>query len=270
MLALSALWLLGCDDGTRTYRVHGIVHDVQVEKGQVLIEHDDIDGLMPAMTMSFSVPDRDVVSTLRSGQVIDFDLRFDGHSYEVVSVDVVGQGDESDGWVRFGDALVLSDPAPAFDLTNQTGERVTSESLAGRPLLVDFIFTQCPGPCPILTSTHVAVQRALPDDVRSAVQLVSISLDPANDTPEAMTAYGLARGVAFDNWSFLTGPKDRLDSLLGAYGVGRTRGEDGQIEHTVITFLIDHQGRIVKRYLGLQHDPSEIAQDITKLARQGD
>ena len=257
----------GCDDGTRRYTVRGTVHDVQVEREQVLVEHEDIPGLMPAMTMSFDVIDADVAGRLRSGQVIDFELLFDGHSYVLTDFEVVGEASEDEGWVRFGDALLRSDPAPEFELIDQDGGPVSLSSLAGRVLLVDFIFTSCPGPCPILTSSHVRVQRALPDEVLGRVHMVSISVDPENDDPVAMKRYAEARGVRFDDWSFLTGKPEAVGPVLQAFGVGRTRDADEQIEHTVITYLVDGQGRIVKRYFGLQHEPRQLAEDLVTLVR---
>jgi len=255
----------GCDDGTRTYQVRGTVHDVQVERGQALVEHEDIPGLMPAMTMSFDVPDPAVVARMRSGQVIEFELVFDGHSYAIANFEVVGSAPEDEGWVVFGDALLRSDPAPGFELVDQAGRTLRSGDLAGRVLLVDFVFTRCPGPCPLLTSSHVLAQRAIPESVRDRVHFVSISVDPEYDTPEVLRAYGEARGVDFSRWSFLTGPTAIVDALLQAYGVGRTRDANDAIEHTVITYLVDGQGRIVKRYFGLQHAPERLAEDAATL-----
>lgn len=257
----------GGDAGTRHYSVRGTVHDVQVERRQVLVEHDDIPGLMPAMTMSFDVASDAVAERLRSGQVIEFDLAFDGHAYVLVDFEVVGEAAEEDGWVRFGDALLRSDPAPAFALTDQAGRPLALADLAGRVLLVDFIFTTCPGPCPILTSSHVRVQKLLPEDVRDRVHFVSISVDPEHDTPEALTAYALARGADLARWSFLTGTPAEIDPVLQDFGVGRSRSGDEPLEHTVISYLVDGRGRIVKRYFGLQHEARALATDLATLAR---
>lgn len=265
-LALSS----GCDDGVRRYTVRGTVHDVFPERGQVLIEHEDIPGLMPAMTMSFDVADSGVTARMRSGQVIDFVLAFDGHAYVIEDFEVVGSAPEEEGWVAFGDALLHSDPAPDFALTDQDGEPLGLSDLAGRVLLVDFVFTRCAGPCPILTSSHVRAQRAIPERLRDQVHFVSISVDPEYDTPARLREYAEARGVDLTRWSFLTGPVDRVDPVLRAFGVGRTRGEDGAVEHTVITYLVDGRGRIVKRYFGLQHEPDALAQDVATLVESRD
>lgn len=268
LIVVCALLAFACGgDGAQHYSVRGTVHDVQTERRQVLIEHEDIPGLMPAMTMSFDVASDAVAARLRSGQVIEFDLAFDGHGYVLVDFEVVGEADEEEGWVRFGDALLRSDPAPEFALIDEKGRPLALSDLAGKVLLVDFIFTTCSGPCPVLTSSHVRAQRLLPEDVQGRVHFVSISVDPEHDTPEALEAYALARGARLDDWSFLTGPPAEVDPVLKAFGVGRTRSGDGAVEHTVISYLIDGQGRIVKRYFGLQHEPRELAADVATLVR---
>ena len=260
-----ALALLACDDGVRRYTVRGTVHDVKADRQQVLVEHEDIPGLMPAMTMSFDVATPELAGRMRSGQVIEFELEADGHGYVIVAFEAVGEAPEEEGWVRFGDALLRSDPAPDFALTDQTGAALSLSDLAGKVLLVDFIFTTCPGPCPILTSQHVRAQRMLPESTLGRAHFVSISVDPENDTPEALEAYGAARGVRFDDWSFLTGTPEEVGPVLEAFGVGRTRSDDAALEHTVITYLVDGQGRIVKRYFGLEHEPKKLASDVATL-----
>jgi len=155
---------LGCGPDTRTVR--GTVHDVMPESGQVMIEHEEIPELMEAMTMSFPVAQTKLLDGLAPGQVIEFTLDISGGRYTLIGYEVVGEASEQDGWARFGDALVRADPAPAYTLRDQNDAEFDSRGLAGRVVLLDFVFTQCTGPCPILTSHHVAVQRALSPGAR--------------------------------------------------------------------------------------------------------
>src|SRR5262249_5837856 len=129
--------------------------------------------------------------------------------------------------------------------------------------------TNCPGPCPILTSSHVTLQRRLTPDERAKTRFVSISLDPTRDTPEVLKAYATARGVDLSSWTFLTGPPDDVERVVKAYGVGTIRKVDGNSEHVVATFLIDGKGQIVRRYLGLEHEPEEVQADLAKLVGEG-
>jgi len=264
-LLLLALAALACG-GPERHDAEGVVVDVLPEEGQVVIDHEDVPDLMPAMTMNFDVPDPELLGRLEPGQVIDFEIATDGRSYRVVEARVREQVEPREGYAVVGNRLLPADPAPEFRLIDQAGEPLALSDLAGRAVLLDFIYTRCPGPCPILTGLMADVQEALPEALQSEVHFVSISLDPTHDTPERMVRYARARGAELHNWSFLTGDPERVQEVVAAYGVGATRTPDGEIEHLVGMFLIDGEGRIVRRYLGLEQDAEAIARDLAELA----
>jgi protein SCO1/2 len=274
LLAVAAAGLLlpglpGCPRGPKLYAAHGVVQDVNRSYGQVVIAHEDIPGLMPAMTMSFDVPDAQLLASLAPGQAIDFRVAFDGSSYRVVAATVTASGAATaPGGPKISNVAAELDPAPPFRLTDQNGDPVSLADLRGRAVLLDFIYTSCPGPCPILTGLHAGVQRRLDPALRSRVRFLSISLDPLHDTPLALRAYAKKRGADLSNWSFLTGPPDEVDAVVKAYGVGSARQADGTIAHLVVTFLIDGEGRIAHRYIGLEEvDPAVLRADLEALAR---
>lgn len=255
----------GCG-GPDRYEARGIVRALQREHSQVLIQHEDIRGLMPAMTMNFDLADRAMLDDLARGQIIRFVLEVDGLSYRVVDFEVLGFTSDDDAPTLEGLVMTLS-PAPPFELTDQNREQVSLASLAGKTVLLDFIYTRCPGPCPAQTARNVAVQRKLPDDVRSRVWFVSISLDPRNDDPEALMAYGDALGVDFSSWSFLTGEVDVVEDIVKRYGAPGVRAEDGSIAHVLATFLIDARGDIAERYVGGGDSSADVARDLARIAR---
>lgn len=239
---------------------------MQPENGQVLIAHEEIEGLMPAMTMNFDVPDPKILASLERGQSIDFLVEFTGKAYRVTHVSVNESGVATKG-SSLGNVKQDAEAAPPFRLTDQDGQPRALEDFRGQNVLLDFIFTRCPGPCPILTGLHAKVQRELPPDVQGRTRFVSITLDPLRDTPAVMREYAQKRGADLANWSFLTGPPDEVDAVLKSYGVGSARSADGTIEHVVVTFLIDGNGKIARRYIGLDgHDPKELVRDLSRLA----
>jgi protein SCO1/2 len=256
----------GCGERARVYHAHGVVEDVQRESGQVLIAHDEIEGLMPAMTMNFDVPDAALLARLERGQSIDFVVEFTGKAYRVTEATVNESGVATNG-SSLGNVKPAAEPAPPFQLTDQDGQPRALADWRGKTVLLDFIFTRCPGPCPILTGLHAKVQHELPPEVQARTQFVSITLDPLRDTPTVLREYAQKRGIDLANWSFLTGPPEQVDAVIKSYGVGSMRTPDGSIEHVVATFLIDGNGQIVQRYLGLEgHDPKQLVRDVTKLA----
>lgn len=254
--------------GAQRWDAEGVVEEVQADYDQVVIAHEDIPGLMPAMTMNFDVADPALLERLAPGQQIDFVLEYDGRSYRVVEAEIrKGELGAVGAGARIANLARAASPAPEFRLVDQDGEELSLSDLRGKTLLVDFVYTHCPGPCPILTGTHVAAQESLPEALRERIRFVSISLDPERDTPQALRAYAEARGADLSSWSFLTGDPEAVDAVLSAYGVGRTRVEGGEIDHIVATFLIDGEGRIVKRYIGLDHEPETLAGDLRALAQ---
>lgn len=246
-----------------------MVEDVQPETGQIVIAHEDIPGLMPAMTMNFDVSDRELLDTLTAGDAIDFDVEFTGKAYVVTAATVRAQGAPTSGGGQLGKIAPVNDPAPPFRLTDHDGNPRALADWRGKLVLLDFIWTRCPGPCPILTGLHVKVQRDLPPALRETTQFASISLDPVRDTPAVLREYAIKRGADLSSWSFLTGSPEEIDAVLKSYGVGSAKSADGQVEHVVVTFLIDGDGQIARRYVGLDgHDPAELLRDLERLARK--
>jgi protein SCO1/2 len=282
-LALLACLLcaaLACDVAQHSQRARrvearGVVESVDVALKQVVIDHEDIPGVMPAMSMSFDVGDPRLLETLAPGQQIQFTLELRERSLRVVAATVLaepgGSGRAGGGAERAGFARAVAErqPAPDFELVDQAGAPVSLAGLRGRVLLLDFVYTHCPGPCPILTSTHVDVQRALPPELAERVRFVSISLDPARDTPEALRAYAVARGADLARWSFLTGAPAAVGDVLERYGVGAKPGANGEIDHLVVTYLIDADGRVARRFAGLEHRPETLVAALAAVAAGG-
>jgi protein SCO1/2 len=113
---------------------------------------------------------------------------------------------------------VVSITVPDVVLVNQNGEKVrlkTFLSGATQPVVVDFIYGTCTTICPILSAGFANLQRKLGSD-STKVRLVSISIDPENDTPKVMKAY-LERYQARPGWDFLTGSRDDINNVMEAF-----------------------------------------------------
>ena len=111
---------------------------------------------------------------------------------------------------------VLAELDADFTLTDRTGREVGPEDLAGAPWVADLIFTRCVLACPMMTTKMANLDAELPrggaDGGGPAVRLVSITVDPDHDTPEALAEYA-GRFDASDRWLFLTGGRDDLVAL---------------------------------------------------------
>src|SRR6266581_60589 len=93
---------------------------------------------------------------------------------------------------RANTAREVFGPTPTFQLNDQAGAVFSSQALAGRVTLLDFIYTHCTDACPLLSATFQDAQRKLMDDkqLSSKIMLVSLSVDPQHDTPSVLTEYG--------------------------------------------------------------------------------
>src|SRR5882762_1931461 len=99
---------------------------------------------------------------------------------------------------------------PGFQLTNQNGQPFGSAQLSGKIWIADFIFTACPGPCPMISSRMSELQKPLG---KTDVHLVSFSVDPKKDTPEVLRGYAEKLHAQPQRWDFLTGPKATIYDL---------------------------------------------------------
>lgn len=107
--------------------------------------------------------------------------------------------------------------APDVTLVNQDGKRVALADLlrSDKPVVVQFIFATCTTICPVLSAGYVNLQQKMGGD-SSKVQLISISIDPENDSPKIMKEY-LRRYRAKPGWDFLTGSRKDIDAVMRAF-----------------------------------------------------
>ena len=108
---------------------------------------------------------------------------------------------------------------PDVELLDQDGRKVHfySDLVKGKTVAIQFIFTTCTTICPPLGATFSRVQRDLGERAGRDVRLISISVDPATDTPERLKAWG-GKFKAGAGWTLLTGPKPSVDELLRSLG----------------------------------------------------
>ena len=158
---------------------------------------------------------------------------------------------------------------PQFQLTNQDRQVFGSQALAGKIWIADFIFTTCPGPCPIISTRMSELQKPL---ANTDVHLVSISVDPEKDTPEVLRAYADKLRKEPFRWDFLTGPLDTITSLSrDGFKLAIAAGEEpgsGPV-HSTRFVLVDRRGTIRGYYDALSADGvTKLLADTNHLVRE--
>jgi protein SCO1 len=133
---------------------------------------------------------------------------------------------------------------PSFQLTNQNGQPFGSARLAGKIWIADFVYTTCPGPCPMISSRMSELQKPLE---KTDVHLVSFSVDPEKDTPEVLRGYAEKLQAEPERWDFLTGPKSAIYQLShDGFKLAVSDGSDAQgvPVHSTRMVLVDRHGEI--------------------------
>lgn len=138
---------------------------------------------------------------------------------------------------------VVSQLSP-FRLTSQDGQPFDSKSLEGHIWVADFIYTTCPGPCPLM-SHYMSELQSQTADIPD-VKIVSFTVDPATDTPPILAAYSKHYKADATRWYFLTGDQSKLNEI-GLNGF-KLNPVDGSMIHSVRFTLVDRSMRIRAYY----------------------
>lgn len=166
--------------------------------------------------------------------------------------------------------LKKRDALPDFSLTTEAGRPFTGADLRGRLTAVTFIFTRCPMPefCPLTMKRFQQLQRqAAGDRALKDVRLVSVTLDPAFDTPPVLAAYAKAMGADPDRWTFVTGEREQIARLARAFSI-HIEKNGVLLDHTLATAVVDGTGRVVEIWRGNGWDVREIVDVLRSEARQ--
>ena len=273
-----AVALLGCGRSTKHetaehYETRGVVRGFSPDRQTIEIQHENIPGFMPSMTMPFVARDPKEIADLKTGDAISFRITVTQKDFWITNVKKVRREDvdvavpkltpavsaESGARVKEGDKM------PTFDLTNQNGERISLETFRGQPFVLTFIFTRCalPNFCPRMSNNFEELQTAIKDGsgALAETRLLSVTLDPNYDSPKILSDYSAFHHADRKIWSFATGGGKEIDSLTRAFSVYR-QTEGGTISHGLATALINRDGKIEKIWRGNGWKPTEVTEAI--------
>jgi protein SCO1 len=167
-----------------------------------------------------------------------------------------------------GEGLPKIKPAPEFTLTNQNGNDIALKNLRGKVLAITFIFASCVDTCPLLTAKMAGIQTRLGSAFGSNVFFVSITVDPERDTPEVLKRYAEIHKANLGGWAFLTGSPAEIREVAKRYGVTYKKTARGDVDHTFLTSLVDHNGILRVQYMGVKFSPDEFLRDLLSLVRE--
>jgi protein SCO1 len=269
--------LAGCRHAAepdRKYPIRGQILGIgaprQDGRRDLSLKHEDIPGFMPAMSMAYTVKQASTLDRLAPGDLITATLVLAGRDMYLEGITKTGHAPLPPDAkpVKAMDLMDPGDVVPDDPLTDQEGRTRKLSEWRGRPLAVTFVYTRCPVPdfCPLMDRRFSDLQRAIAADprLRDRAHLVSVSFDPAHDTPEVIAAHAKARGADPRTWSYLTGTREAVDHLTSRFGVSAIDEADAAqtITHNLRTAIVDPKGRLVKIYSGNEWTVDALLADL--------
>jgi len=262
----------------KTFPVRGKI--ISTDATHVTLDHEAVPGFMEAMTMPYKLKDPSIVSELHPGDRITAKI--------VVQQDAAGFRDpELDNIVVTAQARPDYKPAvqyhvpnpgddvPDFHLLNQSDRTIHLSQFKGKVVLITFVYTRCPLAdfCPRMSRNFADIDKSLAADpaLYNQTHLLSISFDPAYDTPKVLRSYGGAytgnyTKETFTHWDFAAPSEKDLPAVTQFFNVGVTGTDPKTITHSLSTILIGKDGKVAAWYPTNDWDPKEVIAQIKKAA----
>ena len=256
----------------REFEVRGQILSVDPARSEVLVDHEDIPGFMPAMVMPYKVSDAALLDGKQPGDLITATLVVEEVDAYLSSMTTTGHAPvkNRDGGPAITDSDLLKegDTVPDTPLVNETGRATTLSDLRGHRVALTFIYTRCPLPdfCPLMDKHFATLQQRIRSSKDLAdVRLVSITLDPEFDTPAVLQKHAKAVGADPAAWTFLTGDRAQVLALAKQFGILTEPGESAEVVvHNLRTAVLDADGRVVTVHSGNMWTPADLVADLQK------
>jgi protein SCO1/2 len=286
LLAFIAL-LIGCHPSSpssapssapqKTFTIRGKV--VSTSGNHVVLDGEDVPGFMEAMTMDYKLKDPTVTSELHPGDRITAKVLADkdGDSYTNVQLDsivVIAQARPDYKPPVSYHVPTPGDQVPDFHFINQSDRVIHFDQFKGKVVLLTFIYTRCQLAdfCPRMSRNFADIDKALAADpvLYKQTHLLSVSFDPAYDTPKVLRSYGGAytgnyTNERFQHWDFAAPTEKDLPPVTQFFNVGVTAGDSkSNLTHSLSTILIGKDGRIVAWYPTNDWNPSDVVAAMKK------
>jgi protein SCO1/2 len=279
LTVLAAAAVLAAD---KAYAVKGMVLSVDPAKRTFVVSHEPIAGLMEAMAMPFEVRDARELQGLAAGAVVEFTLLIGDKAgyatqikvrrYESVEQDpvtarrlglltrIAGGGTKP---------LEIGGRVPDFTLTDQTGQPMSFSALSGKVVAINFIYTRCALPqfCLRVTNHFGVLQKRFQRELGRDLVLLTVTFDPQRDTPAVLAKYAAQWKADPRTWRFLTGDVAAVRRVCALFGV-EAFPDEGLMNHSLRTVVIDRQGTIVASIEGNRYTPEQLGDLVHTALKQ--
>lgn len=244
------------------YPIRGTVISTDPTNGEVLLKHDAIPGLMPAMTMPYRLDNPSILSELHPGDLITATLLADHDAagptnLRLTNIVVIAQARPDYKPTVNYHVPAKGDVVPNFTLLDQSGHTIDLHQFRGKVLLMTFIYTRCPlsNYCPRMSRNFATIDASLKSHpaLYKDTRLLSVSFDPTYDTPKVLRSYGEAYtgnyvNETFQHWQFAAPSVAELPKMEQFFDVGVTPAQNGTLQHSLSTVIIGKNGKVFAFY----------------------
>jgi protein SCO1/2 len=256
------------------YPVSGMVVSVDAPRLTFVASIDAIPGFMKAMTMPFNVREARALNGLQPGAIVEFTLvvrtsdsyaegirirRFQSVEQDPLAarrlslLTRVARG-------RAANPVAAGETVPDFTLTDQASRQVTLSALRGKVVGINFMYTTCQLPdfCLRMVNHFSALRKRFAERLGVDLVFLTITFDPVRDRPDVLARYAGQWKADPRSWHFLTGSVAEVRRVLALFDVWAFPDE-GLMDHSLHTVLVDRQGRLIANIEGNQYSSDQLA-----------
>jgi protein SCO1/2 len=251
--------------GIQSYPGSGVVLQVHPQQSEIVVSMKEIPGFMEAMVMPLPVHGAKDLCGVSPGMMVDFTLVVTlttSYAENIRAHQFVSYENDPQGASRLAviekiithdadSALSLGDHVPNFTLKDQDGRSVSVSQFSGKVVGITFVYTRCPLPnfCFRLSNNFGQLQKRFAKQMGRDLVLLTVTLDPTTDGPDALVKYAAIWKADTANWKFLTGSQDDIRKVSLMFGVV-SNIDEGTITHSLHTVVIDRQGDLAANLEG--------------------
>lgn len=282
IILFSVLFCISCqstvqkpvaDANAKRYPLKGKVVSVDLLKQKAVIYHEKIPNYMEAMTMSFPIHDKDILQTMSKDAEVNAELVVnDDGDYWLESISISAPNPNAPPINE--NFAQMDKEVPEFKLTNQDGKAISFKDFRGKSLAITFIYSRCPLPeyCILMSRqfSDAAIQVQNSAQLKDKVRLLSISFDPATDTPETLKKYGISYirnpNYDFSIWQLATAPESDVRKIADFFGLRYEVDANNktQFNHSLRTVVIAPDGKVKKVFSGGDWTTDELLREMEK------
>jgi len=281
LLMLAAIWgLVSVGVAAREYAVSGMVVAVDKTHRTFTASIQRIPDFMPAMVMPFEVREARELDGLAPGAMVEFTLVVEKTSHAERIRVVRYQADNQDpltanrlkllkrltSGASGSSAIPAGMPVPDFTLLDQERRLISLSQFRGKVVAINFVYTSCalPDLCLRIANNFAVLQKRFHAQLGRDLVLLTVTFDPAHDTPDVLAAYAKQWNADPSTWHFLTGSPQDVERVCAMFDVDAFQDE-ALMNHSLHTALIDRQGKLSTNIEGNQFTATQLA-DLTAQA----